>query len=174
MAATAPAHAQRVQVLTNENITKFINETTQIIAGHANAMSDEQIKTYLNQHLHPEARFKSVMKYIVPGYSPNEVAVSMNKDEFIQGIEGGEASLEKYDNQIKILSIKISDNKKIATVKSQNTESAMMKVAGDDEKSETVPVSGHSNCTQILAINKGTIQMYHASCVTDIEFVEGY
>lgn len=171
--SAAPAHAQRMRVLTDENIREFITETTKIIAGHAHDMPDDQMMKYLDRHLHPDARFKTVMKYNIPGYPSHEVAVSFNKSEFIDGIKRSETSLSEYDNDIKILDIKISGNQKVATVKSRNTETATMKVAGDDGMGEeNVPVSGHSTCTQILAIDKGFIQMYHASCVTDIEFVQ--
>lgn len=171
--SAGPAHAQKIRELTVENIKEFITKTTQIIAGHARDMPDDAMMQYLDQHIHPDARFKTIMKYNIPGYPSHEVAVSFNKSEFIDGIKRSETSLSDYDNEIQILDIKLSGNQKVATVKSRNSESAIMQVAGEDnEGQEKVPVSGHSTCTQILAIDKGFIQMYHASCMTDIEFIQ--
>ena len=172
-----PSHAGSKHSRLNErNITSFITETTKISKGGA-GISVKAITEYLEKHLHKHSRFKSTMRYKIPGYPTQETTLSFSKEEFIENVQEGAKSVSEYDNSVDILDIKISQDKTKATVTTRSTESVTIPVPGAGPNGETgeVPIEGHSDCTQILSLNKkGIIQMYNATCVTNIEFVQEY
>ncbi|MCE7887299.1 MAG: hypothetical protein DYH13_07340 [Alphaproteobacteria bacterium PRO2] len=164
------AQAQAVPQLTDENIRSFIEQTTTITSGKETDMDDEQIGNYLDVHLHPDARFKSTMRYAIPGFDVQEKTMSVDKTDFIESIHQSGNTMDNYESQIEISDIKISKDGRKATLKTRTLESGMMPVADHIEKEE-VPVEGMSTCTQILMLSKeDVIQMYNATCVTDIQF----
>lgn len=160
-----------VSTLTKQNVKAFIEETTDITTGNGE-LSAEKINTYLDKHLDKKARFKSVMKYHIPGMPSQEVSFSLGKDEFMQSVRKGAESTQDYETVVEIRDIKIASNGKKAFVKTKNTEYATMAVPTDTGGSEAVPMEGVSECMQILSLNKGIIQMYSANCVTNIQFME--
>ena len=173
MALSSPVQAQeRVKSLTQKNIKAFIEETTDITANNSKGLSADKIKAYLDKHLEDKARFKSLMRYNIPNMPPQEAELSMDKDGFMKSVSEGAGSVDSYETLVEIKNIKIASNGKKAFVKTSSTEYADMNVPTSDGGTESVPVEGVSECTQILSLNKGVIQMYSANCVTNIEFLE--
>lgn len=166
-----PAHAQNITKLTDENVREFIETTAAIMNGQHSDMTDEEIDAYLELHIESGARFKSTMRYTIPGYEVQEKIMSVNKDEFMRGINEASNSVDGYENQIQIDDISITDDGKKAIVKTRSHESGKMPVTDNIEQAE-VPIEGVSSCSQIITLNKkNVIQMYGATCVTDIEFI---
>lgn len=164
---------EKLTKLTDQNITDFILKTTEITTGRNAELSTEQITDYLDQHVEKGARFKSTMKYNIPGYPAQETSMSLDKTDFIESVKKGAENVADYANEIKIESIKISTKGDKATVGTTSTESGMMPMSVDGVTSQMVPVDGSSSCTQILTLEKGVIQMYGAQCVTIINFTPG-
>ncbi len=160
------AHAQ----LTEANITEFVHETTEITSGKSVDLSPEEIQDYLEKHLHKNARFKSTMKYNIPGYPAQEADIKLKKAEFIESIAKGTNSVDSYENEITIENIRISKDKTRATLKTKSFETGSMPIATEGGAEEYVPIEGASSCDQILMFKKKTIQMYSAICVTEINF----
>jgi hypothetical protein len=73
-----------------------------------------------------------------------------------------------YNNTIKIENILISDDGTKATVRTKSKETGTMKVSETQE----IPIEGVSKCNQILVLEKNTIKMFSAQCVTDVEFLD--
>ncbi|MGB4107260.1 MAG: hypothetical protein WBK55_05640 [Alphaproteobacteria bacterium] len=166
----APARALAEEKLTEDNIRAFVEKTTVITSGKESAMSGEEIAAYLDAHLHPDARFKSTMRYAIPGFDVQVKIMSVDKEDFIEGINHTASTMDNYESQIIISDIKISKDGRKATLKTKTHESGMMPVADETGKDE-VPVEGMSTCTQILMLSKEeNIQMYNATCITDIQF----
>lgn len=166
--ASADGEAGR---LTKQNVTAFIQKTTALMAGHADNMDTPAVHAYLEKHLHKDSRFKSTMRYLMPGFPTQEQTMTLDKEKFLENIEAGNNGIEDYDTDVEILRIKIAGNKKSATVTTRGHERAMMPVKDEDGKTEDVNLQGLSTCTQILMLSKkDVIQMYNATCVTDIEF----
>ncbi len=163
---------ESIKALTENNVKTFIENTTEITTGKSNDLSSEKIAAYLDKHLDKKARFKSVMKYHIPGLPPQEASISLDKSGFMKSVNEGAQSAENYENLIEIQDIKVASNGKKAFVKTQSTEYATMAVPTADGGSEDVPMEGISECTQIISLHKGVIQMYSANCVTNIEFLE--
>lgn len=164
----APALAE--DQLTEENIRAFVEKTTTITSGKDSGMSKEEVSAYLDAHLHDDARFKSTMRYAIPGFDVQEKTMSVDKMDFIEGIGEASSAMGNYESQIIISDIKISKDGKKATLKTKAHESGMMPVTDDIEQKD-VPVEGLSSCTQILMLSDDyIIQMYNATCVTDIQF----
>lgn len=159
-------HAQsKVDTLTDGNIRFFIEDISKITSGNL-GQSPERITTFLNRHLHKHARFKSTLKYNIPGFPPQATALALNKDEFIENIEAGSKALDNYQNDVRIVEIKISSDKRKATVFTEGYETGTMNAQG-----QAIPVQGNSNCHQIVMLSKkGVIQMYNANCETTISF----
>jgi hypothetical protein len=170
VAFASPSPAQDVKELTDENVRAFIEKVTHITTGKESEMTDEEITAYLDTHLHPEAKFKSVMRYAVPGFDMQEKTMSVDKQDFIASIHQATDTMDDYESDIKISDINISGDGRKATLKTQTMESGMMPVR-DEIEMEEVPVEGFSNCTQTLMLSdEDVIQMYNATCVTEIQF----
>ncbi|MCB1531832.1 MAG: hypothetical protein KDJ35_03080 [Alphaproteobacteria bacterium] len=161
----SPARAE----LTEEAIKDFIHKTTEISSGHVESMSPEDISAYLDTHLHKKARFKSAVQYNIPGFPTQETSMSLNKEEYIQGLEQGANALSDYDTDITIKSIKISKDGKRATVQTTGIERGSLPMANGTQ-TEFVPVEGSSSCNQILKWEDDVIQMYSAICSTVVTF----
>ena len=164
--------AENIKMLTKQNVKEFIEDTTDIATTNTQALSPEKIQQYLDIHLDKKARFKSVMKYNMPGMPPQEANLSLDKDEFMKSVVQGAGAVDGYETLVEITDIKISSDGEKAFVKTQNTEYATMPVPTETGGVENVPMEGFSECMQILLLKKGVIKMYNADCVTNIEFME--
>ncbi len=166
-----PAYAQKYKTLDEQAVTRFIEKTTKIITGSADSVSPDQAIRYLERHLHDDARFKSVMTYQIPGFPTQESAMRVDKREFIESIDEGAQALTKYQTEVQIKDVQISSDKRKATVQTVNREIGAMAISNGFGEPEEVPITGTSQCSQILMLNKkGDIQMYNANCETLIEF----
>jgi hypothetical protein len=164
-----PSRAQdKIDKLTEENITTFIQETTEISAGQRADMSMEQVIEYLDRHIDKNGFFKSTMKYSMPEQPSQETTMNLDKKDFLKSIEAGSKAVNGYETEIDIRDIKISRDEKKATVQTTGREQASMPLDIDGQLTE-VPVEGLSSCLQILMLSdEGMIQMLNANCTTEI------
>jgi len=166
----SPAHAK---TLTENSIRAFINKTTDITSGSIEHTDKDKVLKYLEKHLHKNARFKTTMRYSVPGYPDQENTMSFDREEFMDKIQEAAGTISDYENNVDILSITLSKNKKVATVETRNTETTSMPVSGENGVT-TIPMIGTSLCRQIIRMSQNdTIQMFNVSCITDIAFDRG-
>ncbi len=164
--------AGSIKELSKKNVTAFIEDTTDITTRNSQELSVEKIQSYLDKHLDKKARFKSVMKYNMPGMPQQEASLSLDKEEFMKSVVQGAETVDAYETLIEIKNIKIASDGKKAFVKTQNTEYATMPVPSETGEVQDVPMEGVSDCTQILLLKRGVIKMYDANCVTTINFLE--
>jgi hypothetical protein len=162
--------AMEIRKLTEDNIRSFVEKTTEITSYQDTSGTPEDIRAYLDAHLHKKGYFKSTIRYIMPGFPSQENVLSLDKDQFIDSILSGQNALEEYETDITVKSVKISRDGKRATVVTSGQEGGTMAVPGEDGKTEEIPVSGSSECDQILKLEDRTIKMYSAICKTDIRF----
>lgn len=174
MAFAPYAHAKRgkIETLTETSIRSFIEKTSHMTTASSDAVPVEEIKKYLEKHIEKNARFKTIMQFNMPGLPPQEQKISMGKDDFIENVEKGGSSVEDYEHLIEIENVKISSDGQKAFVKTLSTEMVTMPVPTETGGTEFVPVEGESQCTQILSLNDGVIQMYSASCTTTMNFLD--
>ncbi|MCD8563014.1 MAG: hypothetical protein LRY54_02965 [Alphaproteobacteria bacterium] len=167
--AIAPQGAQAQETydqLTEDAVKSFVMQTSEITNRNAKDLGDNEAKNYFEAHLHPSARFKSKIVYVIPGYPDKEAEIALNKTEFIDSLAGGSEAVDKYSNEIKIKGVKIAASGKSANVSTESTEEGEMNVEG-----EKVPMIGVSKCDQIIMLsNEGVIQMFNANCKTEIRF----
>ena len=171
-AAFADDPFMNIQSLSEANVKKFIEHTTDITTGNSQKVSQDKIEEYLDTHLEDGARFSSVMQYNIPGMPQQKAKLSLDKDGFMDSVKKGAEKIEGYETLVEIKEMKIASNKEKAFVKTVSTEYASMPVPTDTGDVEDVPIEGVSECTQILSLNSGVIQMFSAKCVTDINFLE--
>jgi hypothetical protein len=166
--------ANKHKKLTDDNVTAFIKETTRITkTGVDGAWSPGKIVSYLEKHIYNDAQFKTIIRYQIPGHPPQESAISLDKQGFIENIRKGAEAIDDYDTDTNILSIRLSRDKKRATVQTKSTEKATLPVPDESGRTQMVPLDGTTLCTQILRLSKkGIIQMDHAACATDVQFKE--
>ena len=157
--------------MTQENVTAFIQEATEITAGKREDMTPEQIAEFLDRHLEKKAHFKSLIKYNIPGYPPQDTTMSLDKKEYIEGIAKGKETLEGYESEILIKSVKILKNGTEAMVQTNGYEAGIMPMPVEGGTTKNVPMEGNSICSQILVLNDGIIQMYGANCETVVNFM---
>lgn len=163
----------KVRKLDKNIIEKFIEKTSEITSGQDLNMSQDEIQTFLKRHLHKDSRFKSVIKFQIPGYPEQVSSMALDKNEFMDSIKAGSQKIEEYYNKVEILDVKISSDKRKATVKTQGTETGIMTISPDGIEQQRVPIEGNSTCNQIITINrKHIVQMYNANCTTTINFKE--
>lgn len=167
-----PAQAQnRVDSLTETNVADFIITTTHITTDN-DGLDSSKIKDYLNRHIEDRARFKSTLKYHIPGMPVQKTVISLSKAEFMTSVNEGAEKIDGYETIVEIDEIKIDSGGKKAFVKTTNTEYAVMPVPTETGDIENVPMEGISNCNQILSLNGGIIQMFSASCTTNVMFLD--
>ncbi|MGB0719514.1 MAG: hypothetical protein ACPGRX_03520 [Bdellovibrionales bacterium] len=158
--------------MNNGNVTDFIEHTSNLANGFADSsLSDEDIVTYFEDHLDNDARFRSTIIYKVPGYDDQEKSLVLDKYDFIESIQSGADTINRYENVITVEDIEIGDNKKSAFVKTSGYEFGEMPVPTESGTIEMVPVEGTSECAQTLKLNGGVIQMYSAICQTTINIL---
>ncbi len=167
----ARADSSEIEELTKKNVINFIERTTVITSGEDDEMSLEDISAYLSKHIHKKARFVSTMRFTMPGMPPQDTKISLKKKDYIESIEKGDQALDDYESEVEIKSVKISRDKKQATVQTVARETGEIPTKLDTGETQYVPVEGSSECTQILSLKKGDIQMYSANCLTTIDFL---
>ena len=170
--AVQPAEAQqRVSKLTERAVEKFIRKTTNITKGRSGELDPAAIEKYLKNHLHKDAHFKTTMTYNIPGFPSQESSISLNKEDFINSVQEGAGSVQSYDNEIQIDSIKISNDQRVATIKTTSSETGTIQIGDGTGGAQDIPMIGISKCTQILKLSKKrVIQMHNAICKTEIQF----
>lgn len=170
LAVSSSAFSQEtVPSLTEDSIKAFIARTSDVTNHKAADLAGDGVKTYLETHLHPSARFKSKMTYEIPGYPAKETELALDKNEFIDSVGAGAQSVSEYSNTIAVKEVKIASSGKSATVKTESSEEGVMNVEG-----QNVPILGQSNCDQIIMLSdQGVIQMFNANCKTQIRFKDG-
>jgi hypothetical protein len=168
LALLLPQFAYADNVLTKGSIKSFITESSKMTSMSNKMAPQEDIDAFLKKHLHKKSRFKSTMKYTIPGFPPQKNSMSLDKDEYIESIMQAPKAVTDYNNTIKIENILISDDGTKATVRTKSKETGTMKVSETQE----IPIEGVSKCNQILVLEKNTIKMFSAQCVTDVEFLD--
>lgn len=156
--------------LTEESITEFIEKTTEMTSGQGLDYDPEEIKSFLEEHLHKKARFKSTMKYNIPGYPSQSASMTLDKMQFIESVGKGADSVSDYETNVEIKNIRISKDTTKATVQTESMERGMIPMSSDGVTTEFVPIIGSSSCNQIIMYEERTIQMYSANCKTIINF----
>lgn len=158
-----------VDKLTNNNIREFVLDLTQK-ANEISSLDQSYLMDFYDKHLHPKAFFKSSMNYLIPGYPTQENSVSFNKEKYIESLFQSSASVDDFEAEVTIQNIKISKDKRKATLETMTSENAIMKVP-QDGGIEYVPMVGYSKCEQILMLSDHNyIQIYSANCSTQMEF----
>lgn len=169
----SPALAKRYKALTEDNVSQFVEEATELTSGNSDKSIDK-IVAFLDKHLHKKARFKSTMAYVLPGFPPQNSALALDKQDYIDSIKDSHNALEDHHSEVNIKSIEIIGNGKQALVMTEALETGTMVVPVPDEGDQRIPVEGFTECNQIIHLTKGVIQMYNAVCDTQIEFVGEY
>jgi hypothetical protein len=163
--------AHETKRLTDNNIREFVMDVTRK-ANEAKQgyYSHDELSSFFNKHLHPRAFFKSSMRYNIPGYPSQESSLTLDKDEYRDSILKSEDMVSDYDADVKVSFIKISKDKRKATVKTISHENATIQVPHSGNN-QAVPLTGKSTCDQILMINANdVIQIYSANCKTVMSF----
>ncbi len=170
LAAPHVSHAGKKGQLDESSIREFVEQTTEITSKNT-SMSPDQVRAYLELHLHKKGFFKSEIRYNIPGYPSQTNTLSLDKPQFIDSILSGQQALEDYEIKLNIEEINISRDGGKATLRTSSIERGMMPVPREDGKSESIPVEGSSTCSQIIMLENGEQQMYSANCVTEITFL---
>ncbi len=158
---------KKYKQLNEEIVSDFIIQTTEITKSDRNI---QVIKNYLKRHLDDDARFKSSMTYNIPGFPPKQSALALDKDDYISSIEESKDSLGDYSSAVQIDEIKISTDKRTATVFTTGAEEGVIEVP-NGSTTERIPINGFSKCMQIVRLSKKDIpQLYSANCETVMNF----
>ncbi|MCB9964196.1 MAG: hypothetical protein H6857_04585 [Rhodospirillales bacterium] len=160
----------KVNSLTESNIRAFIEEMTDLATGAKSGKNVDDTSFFFMTHLHPNAFFKSAVKYKIPGYPDQENVLRFDRAQYIESLTDSGSAVSNFAASVQILSIKISKDKKKATVKTVSEESGDVHVPQSGGTSD-VPMQGRSVCDQILMLSsEKIIQLYGATCKTDMSF----
>ena len=172
-AGGADARSKKILILTKDNVTEFVQDVSAMTSHQNIDRDDTEISAYLTRHIDEKARFKTSITYAIPGMPPQTKALALKKSDYIQQVRKGSDSVEHYHSEIKVDHVKISKNKKKASVKTTSTESGVMMMPDESGNTQEVPIEGISKCFQVLKLGKsGYIQMYSANCKTTMRFLE--
>ena len=155
--------------LTKTNISDFVMDITDR-ANNSATYDEDNIQSFFSNHLHPKSFFKSKMKYVIPGFPTQENSLFFDKQQYINSLIEAKDTISDFEADLVIKSIKIAGNKKKATIETVTHENAIMQVP-QDGRTEYVPVTGRSTCTQVLTLSPNNfIQLYSAQCNTEMNF----
>ena len=160
--------AHETDRLDKKSIRDFLQDMSAKSAGQSNQAQTQQ---FLNRHLHENARFKSLITYNMPGHPPQQSEMKLDKEEFLESVATGAQTLQEYESEIDIKTIKISKDGRKATVETIGSESGYMSVPDESGEVQQIPLEGQSACLQIIMIDKQDVmQLYNAQCTTQINF----
>jgi len=170
--AFAQIKSKKLKKLTIDNVSAFIEDTS-ILTSNQNIDRDNvKIEAYLEKHIDTKARFRSSITYVMPNLPAQEKILTLKKEDYIDQVKKGADSVDHYHSEIEIGDIKISKNKKTASVNTVMTESGIMQVPDENGGMQDVPIDGRSECFQVLKlVKKAYIQMYSANCTTIMQFL---
>jgi len=171
MPSDAQVRMKRVKALSDDNVSRFIQETTAMTSINNVDRDEAQMRGYLDRHIDPKARFKTSITYSLPGIPSQARVLTLSKADYIEQVQQGAGSVDHYHSEIDIKDIQIAKNKKSASVSTVATETGIMQVPQEDGSVEDIPIEGTTECFQVLKIGKqGYIQMYSANCKTEMAF----
>jgi hypothetical protein len=170
-----PAFAKKYKELTEENVRSFVETATAMTTGN-HELEPKEIKKYFEDHLTKDARFKSTIKYVLPGLPEKDAGIALDKEGFIDNIMKGADAFADHESFVEIKDVKIVSSGSQAIVATEGKESGVMVLPiADTGEFERIPVEGYTKCNQIIRLNKkGVIQIYNAVCDTLIEFNGGF
>jgi hypothetical protein len=164
----------RVQMLTEDNVTAFIRDVSDITAGRRTAMDAYAVTAYFMQHVADDGAFKSNIRSSIPGMAERDV--TMDKKAFISDVLQDMRQRGQHDATIKIEDIRITDNGRTATAITTSDESGAVQVTSPDSNDTSmVPVKAVSYCEQTISLaDNHVIQMKEATCTTDVALAESF
>jgi hypothetical protein len=170
-----PAFAQHsAKKLNNQNIENFIAALTEMASGNNLEGGTQNATSFFEKHLHPGARFKSSVEYVIPGSRSQSKNMALDKAQFIENVAAGPQAVENYENRVNVKSVKVSSDGRRATIETRGIESGMMTMPDEAGNMITIPMEGHSDCQQIIMLSDNDImQVYNANCKTVINFSDG-
>lgn len=178
----APGHAQGlnftrnnnkdfINTLDQRNIKTFLEEVREISTGQRPDMLDDDVANYFDNHLADNGHFKSKMKYDIPGYPAQEVAMELDKQKYINSVVNGRHMMQDYQTSVEVRSLDINAGGKRAELVTVTKETGRMPVPQENGPEEIVPIEGESKCNQVLTVSTNNfIQMKQAECSTVIRF----
>lgn len=172
--ATLAAAAEEAFVtgLTEENIVGFLQDMRHRSMGENGDFGPDETIAWLERHMNPGGRFVSNLRYEIPGYPTQDTEMTLGRDDFIAGVVEGRSVIRDYSTLIKIEEMKISGSGQSATVRTTGTEKGLMPWPNEKGEQEYVPVEGHSDCQQKIAVSLNNyIQLSEADCKTVITFL---
>jgi len=170
--ADAQIKNNKLKKLTMDNVSAFIEDTSVLTSNQNIDRDDAKIEAYLDKHIDKKARFRTSIRYMMPNLPAQEKVLTLKKEDYIGQVKQGADSVDHYHSEIEIGDIKISKNKKTASVNTVMTESGIMQVPGENGDTQEIPIDGRSECFQVLKLaKKGHIQMYSANCNTIMQFL---
>jgi hypothetical protein len=165
--------------LTDDNVRAFIDDVQRIATGETEDMSVDDIAGYLDRHIASDARFKSAMKYEMPGYPAQQNEMDLGKSEYINGVLNGASMMQRYEHSVTVKSVEIGNGGRSAKVVTVIREKGDMPWPEDNPdtsgktpaKMGDMPVQGESQCEQQIVVGlTNYIQMKGAQCATILSF----
>lgn len=155
-------------------VKNFIEETTEIISKANNTKNTDDVVPFLEDHINDDATFESKITYNMPNLPGQDQTLYLTKKDYISNIVQGVQNVDHQTSEIEVTDIDFSNNKRKATIKTQGTDEALMQMpdtSGYGGGTQTVRVSGTSECTQELILNNSDVlQINKAVCTTVINF----
>lgn len=82
--------------LTEENISAFIQTTTEMSTNARSGSSETDLVMYFQEHIRDNANFRSNVTYNIPNYPAQQTDLSLTKDEYINSLMQGRDSIDDY------------------------------------------------------------------------------
>ena len=164
----------KIDHLTEANVTSFVQEMSDISGGKRPEMDPYSVTSYFMDHIAPEGKFKTTLRYSIPEMEDSEREMEMDKMNFISHTLQGLQTMADRETLVKVEYVHIDDSGKSAAVTTTNYERGLMPVDDGSGEVNMMPVQGTSYCEQkIILSDKRQIQVKNATCTTELTFSEG-
>lgn len=162
-------------VLTESNITTFINDVATISGGLKTDMDEHNIVEYFIAHMTKEGRVKASISYKMDNQDEQQRDMDMGRMDYISHILQGMKTMQKHETKTRIDYIKVAEDGKSARVVTTNYERGIMPTEDAFGDMVAMPVLGTSYCEQNIVLSPDrVIQMDGAECTTSISFEESF
>lgn len=160
--------------LTEGAVKDFIVEVSDISAGKREDLDSYKITSYFMEHIAPDSRFKTTMRYSIPDMPADERDMELDRASFISQTLQGLKAMDGRETAVRVEFVQIGEGGKSAVATTTNMERGMMPVDDGSGTVNMMPVQGTSYCEQkIILSEKHVVQMAGATCTTDLSFTEG-
>lgn len=159
--------------LTEENVSKFIQEMTNTALGLKPGMDQYATTMWFMDHLSETSAFKTNINIAQANGGTREATLEMGRMDYISQILKDQKAVQKRETQVNVEYVKIGENGQDASVIFTSIDKGVIPMTTEAGSYE-MPVSGTSYCEHKLGIRNNKIVVSGGTCTTNVNASQSY